>query len=365
MGSEPKAPTGQQAGNGRGGNRASEPSQYLENFGSIARPSHNYSHNIATFYYRISELMFGSLLASYILGFIAFAAVLHLPPRPDGLPNQISDALVDALTLHSFGLWVFLQNIVISILYSSFTALLYVNFHQSIVYMALDQRKASYDFFIATLIGITFGISMVFPQSVIFWLGVLTLLAFIRKITLLKEYGRHVCLDVAKEAGWNMPKGTSPYDAKQREEIVATVKPILQKELLASNSRVAKSWGHVGALYMWVAIGVTLAVPILMYILGSIRGVGTSELIFKFPGGPAWEFFANLGLSLIVLVILIVSLIRAGHTMPSREELEDQVLDLELNEILKKVRDYLNANPGRWKLNPHPSGPPETPGGPG
>src|SRR4051812_17356684 len=94
----------------------------LPSFPTILRPSENYRHNIGTFYYRLSELIFGSLLASYILGFIAFATI-HLPPLP-GSPNLIALAIADAWSFRSLGLWSFLQSVLTSVVYSSLTALL-------------------------------------------------------------------------------------------------------------------------------------------------------------------------------------------------------------------------------------------------
>ena len=319
----------------------------LKDFPNVAPPSDNYQHNIGTFYYRLSELMFGNLLASYILGFIAFASI-DLPPPGSGIPNFIARSVWEALNLHSLGFWSFLQSVLTSVLYSSLTALLYVNFHQSVVYMAIDQRKASYDFFIAIFIGITFGISLVFSLSVIFWLGILTLIAFLRKDALLKEYGRHVCLEVARAADWTVPPGTSPYDAKIRQEIVAVVMPQLQAGLLKSNSRVAKSWGHVGGLKIWLAILVMIAAPAAVFVLG-FWGVGLGGLDRKFPDGVAWLVLCNLGSSILTLAVLVALLIQAGRIMPSKEEMDAKVLDHELIDVLVSVREVLKATGGRWR----------------
>jgi hypothetical protein len=356
------------------------PSSSLADFTEISAPSENEWRNRNTFAYKLSELIFGSLLASYVLGFIGFATVhvqrptsfILVPTTNQELVAKATDegviqiAKLSRFTLNdiaqlfsvvtadqglqvnlllrslsTFGFLMVLQTLSISILFSIFTALLYVNFHQSILYLSLDQRKAAYDFIIAISIGICFGLSMIFPMSVMFWIGCLTLLVFIRKRALLREYGEHVCIEVARAGGWTVPS-QSPSHHRQIDEIVAIILPKVNAALLAcTTNAVVRSWGRVGRWYMWLGIAIVILVPLGVF-FGDLASGGT---YMRTESELRWLVAGNVILCSAVACFLLRFLLKATSIMPSKADEENSEIDRVLNGILKPIKENLGAKP--------------------
>ncbi len=246
----------------------------LKDFQSIQSPSGNRDANIKTFAYRLSELVFGSLLASYVLGFISFASVYvqpsakyHFKPKE---PGQLISAIagndklalnelagmfsIDATdqglyvnlllkTIFSINILMIVQQLLISVLFAALTALLYVNYHQSILYLSADQRKSSIDFILAIAVGISFGVSMIFPLSTIFWLGLLSVFVFRRRDVLVAEFIDHTALQIASVVGRSVQPGTNPGDEnKNRTRIVGRIIPQIGAALRSSENAIIGSW---------------------------------------------------------------------------------------------------------------------------
>jgi hypothetical protein len=121
---------------------------------NIHFPSSAYRSACDSYPYRISELIFGSLLAAYILGFVSFG-------------------------IHSDLIGIF-QSLFISGTFCYLTAAYYLTYHNSILTMPhLPSEGLRFDFGIAILQAVLFGFSMIFPNafflmvaasiSVIFW----------------------------------------------------------------------------------------------------------------------------------------------------------------------------------------------------
>ncbi|MBN1568433.1 MAG: hypothetical protein JXA73_11360 [Acidobacteria bacterium] len=109
--------------------------------------------------YRLSELMFGSLLAAYVLGFVGFVAV----------NTDSNSPLVDPLKC--------LPYLAISLTYAYVTAGLYLSYHSGILTMHhIPLHHIRLDFALALSQAIFFGISMIFPPLFSLLLGI-TLLA--------------------------------------------------------------------------------------------------------------------------------------------------------------------------------------------
>jgi hypothetical protein len=106
----------------------------------IEYPSEAYKNNRRTLPYRLSELVFGSLLASFIIGFITFAPTI-----------QISDGY----TL--LGLSQILQVLSISAIYTLYTSTMYMTYHQNILHIPAKKSNSSYDFMLAALLGFSYG----------------------------------------------------------------------------------------------------------------------------------------------------------------------------------------------------------------
>lgn len=139
------------------------------------KPSVAYDQATDSPVYRLSELMFGSLLASYVLGFIGFLAA------------QIA-------TNSSEGGWdIFVLSIKytsISIAYAYLTASFYLSYHAGILTMHhMPLKHIGLDFVLALAHAVLFGYSMLFPRVFPIHLGVILLVAIIRQE---KEHRRHV-----------------------------------------------------------------------------------------------------------------------------------------------------------------------------
>lgn len=306
-------------------------SSYLRDLQSIRSPSFNRDTNRNTFAYRLSELVFGSLLASYILGFISFASASAV-----ATPGHINLIMT---SLFSWTSIVILQQLLISILYSAFTALLYVNFHQSILYLSTNQRKSSTDFILAMAIGISFGISMIFPLSTIFWLGLLTAGVFLRRDNLLKAFTGHVALKIAEETGGKILAGSAPGgEQDSQKNLIEPIIPEVMKALMSSQHPVIRSWVSETTWGWKVGIGAMVSLPIAAFV---------AELIYWYFFGTLWllgDYYlrtattANVAGCAAVSVFFLRRQYVATHTMPSQENREDTKLDDALNNLLRPVK---------------------------
>jgi len=142
--------------------------QFLEGFEAqkILRPSVAYLQAYKSYPVRISELVFGSLLASYILGFVS-VGVARLNPTSEEWSKLVCDALVYLTICCSF---------------SFLTAALYSVYHNSILTMPnVPISDLTNDFTIAISQAVSFGISIVWPSSFLICLGLSLLLVFARQ----------------------------------------------------------------------------------------------------------------------------------------------------------------------------------------
>jgi hypothetical protein len=221
-------------------------------------------------------------------------------------------------------------------MFSAYTALLYVNFHQSILYLSLDQRKSSLDFLLAILIGICFGLSMIFPLSSMFWVACLAVGVLLRKRALLTDFGKHVGRRIAEQAGIVVERGSGPGDeeaAWSRE-----LKPIVQelrKLLPTSGHPVVKSWGPVSG-FVWFAVALMGAIPLGLF--ASDVGLGWAYD----PDQVALRVLLgfNVLYCITMLIFFLVRLVVATRIMPTQDERGEVALDNAFNEVcnnLKKV----------------------------
>jgi len=143
-----------------GASKFEDENRYLDGFlpgWKVLRPSVAYSEACASYSSRISELIFGSLLASYILGFMNFGAQVKAP-------------------------FSFIELMIISLTFSCLTAGFYMTYHNSILTMPnVPISDLTTDFLIALLQAVTFGISMIKPSYFAGCLGMLLALVFWRQ----------------------------------------------------------------------------------------------------------------------------------------------------------------------------------------
>lgn len=332
--------------------------EYLQNFSTIEAPSSNYEKNKSTFAYRLSESVFGSLLASYILGFIGAVAVYLQSPEKFRITSLSQKALQEVLstpkltvqdlaqlfgvervsddasinTLSRITLFpdsaIILQYLLISFLFSIFTAVVYFNYHQSILYLSSDQRKSSLDFLLSVLIGVCFGGALLFPMFVMFALGLLTLSTLFRKRALLKEYWRYI-MDEMHLVAVSSYKGTEKKQAEQAamREVASALK--------GSDNVVLQTWGESGATAAWLAGWIMCLVPFGVF------------LVIKLASAAEYLHLPYLGWGIVTLNMIFCgvaafrlykTLVASTEKMPSRTEKEGELLDNSLNGALIGIR---------------------------
>jgi hypothetical protein len=131
----------------------------------IQYPSKAYESSCNSYTYRVSELIFGSLLASYILGFLSFAA-----------RNDLAQIF---------------QGLLISVTFCYLTAAYYVTYHNSILTMPhIPSRGLRFDFFIAIFQAILFGMSMIWPNAFLIFLAISLASVFIRQSLVFTQLGK-------------------------------------------------------------------------------------------------------------------------------------------------------------------------------
>lgn len=142
-------------------------------------PSKNYETSENTLVYRLSEVTFGSILATYILGFIGFAAtsIAVEANSPKGVASQdaVGTAEQSATTIFSYFVGtprfgaVFLQVLIFVLISGTFaylTSTMYMRYHLGILTMpTADVELSRFDFTIAVSQAGLFGLSMLVPQT--------------------------------------------------------------------------------------------------------------------------------------------------------------------------------------------------------
>lgn len=133
-------------------------------------PSAAYAEAIDSPVYRLSELMFGSLLAAYVLGFVGFSATVG-HSRATTLSSLLHDELVANL-----------QYLFISMTYAYSTAGFYMSYHAGLLTMpTLPLQRLRWDFMLALAQAVTFGYSMRYGKAFPVLLGLIFLWAVIRQ----------------------------------------------------------------------------------------------------------------------------------------------------------------------------------------
>src|SRR5947208_5091663 len=112
--------------------------------------------------------MFGSLLASYVLGFIGFSA----PRAADAFKSESLQILYPEVLTYLF----------ISVAFAYITAGLYISYHAGILTMPhLPFSNLRWDFMVALLQAILFGLSMLLPLWLPIWVSCVLFAALARQ----------------------------------------------------------------------------------------------------------------------------------------------------------------------------------------
>ena len=130
-----------------------------------------FAHNevVESHVYRLSELMFGSLLAAYVLGFIGFSA--SNPAAFHTLPQFLATVILPKAPY-----------LFVSMAYAYATASFYLSYHAEILTMpTMPLARLRYDFGLALFQAVAFGCSMLFPKAFPSFLAVTYAVAALRK----------------------------------------------------------------------------------------------------------------------------------------------------------------------------------------
>jgi len=149
----------------------------------------------------------------------------------------------------------------ISTLFSLFTALLYFNYQRTIMHLSSDAARAYIDFLLSLLVGLFFGLSMLWPLSALFWLCLLTLIAAGRKAVLLHPNR----LELAEAVGL-VKAGTSSSRALRNRRDRRRARKTVAKAFQRSSDESCQTWGSYadplvgfGAAAIVIVLGVILS----------------------------------------------------------------------------------------------------------
>jgi hypothetical protein len=244
-------------------------------------PSEAYAQAKQSPVYRLSELMFGSLLASYVLGFIGVGAAV-LAKGPNDFGN----------ILRGGPPWIVFECATISIAYAYLTASSYLSYHAGILtmfHMPLDQLR--WDFALALTQAVTFGLSLLFPESFPLMIGC-ALAAGVRRQH--KEYW-----GLVNELWQNQPHQTARHGPPSTD-FVRKVNRLLNVSGHLSGWRKPSRKLHLG-MWLFLTVG-----GILLFWTDARR------LRLLQPQAPAVKYFP-IAIPIVVIVITVIVVIY-GHT---------------------------------------------------
>jgi hypothetical protein len=235
------------------------------------RPSKAYEQATKSPVYRLSELMFGSLLASYVLGFIGFSAV-H------------AAHLVEQFTWPE--LIVSLPYLFISFTFAYLTAGFYLSYTAGILTMPpMQLRNLRSDFLVAMWQAYAFGLSMLFPMATPVFLGGAVLGALRRQSQEHERLTRsffHICAGI--------PMNDYDYRSPHEEEFSKKLNDLLDKKEFSKLSGWKKVHPKSRKLAWWsIVFGVAIS---------------CAAWSFKYWKHPEWRWVLSL---LIVITNLIVA----------------------------------------------------------
>jgi hypothetical protein len=283
----------------------------------IGKPSENYKKNILTFAYRLSELVFGSLLAAYLLGFVSACFTIIQVGRTSkyyylqnfvslmrGEP-QVAPTTIELQSVDIDPLIVCLQYLLNSISFSVLTAFFYFTFQQTVLHIETDFRKSYFDFIWACLVGIFFGFTMLFPFTSLFVFGLVIFCASIYKWLRFRGFwwGLAETVTGAKRGS----KDAAKVDAAKmaiNKKLRETTSNNATEHLVIKQWRAAPQWQTlIGGI-------VLIIMPPFFYVKVSIGDMGW--------GADGFAACHLLG-SVVLFVVLVWQLSVASNLMPLKE----------------------------------------------
>lgn len=222
---------------------------------SFRLPSANYQEATRSGVYRLSELMFGSLLASYVLGFVG--AAIAQPVALTSLPI--------ASLLQAAGQWLGFalsaptpiiaatDFLFMSLAFSYLTAGLYISYHAGVLTMPhMPLGRLSWDFVVALSQAVCFGFSLLLPPAFPSLFGLAVISALSRQqleSTKLRQY-------LASQISLPRPAGRGVEELKRERLVKVTA-------ALAANRQALSGWTAPSFRIWFVTTLLLLSGPLL------------------------------------------------------------------------------------------------------
>lgn len=283
-------------------------------------PSKNYEIAQSSLVYRLSELVFGSLLAAYVLGFISFSANILLEPAS------------------SFVLWslpFILTYFFISGTFAYITATLYVRYHAGILTMPTSSvERSRFDLSIALLQAVFFGFSMLFPRFSYIFVSAVLLLAAWRQRKELSYLIVHYTNELLESESQPSPLSVGP-ERIQKDELGKNIETTIEGSELYGWSPV--SIKHYRGIKLLVVLGLILC------LLPEITSAASSniDIILDMSMSLRWTYAIA---SLILFVMVLRGSLRTmeeGVGYIHKENFKN--IDVAYDELERKLSELPNT----------------------
>jgi hypothetical protein len=375
---------------------ASEPTKTVKKQSEIPLPrglkypSENYKKNQETFAYSLSYSVFGSLLASYVLGFVGFVFAYLQPDKKfvvnarqplikstqNGQPSEevqtdflskLMNGNFDAAELRrifnerivldinnsnisnsplfvselTFDLIVIISVfLIISVTYSIVTALYYFNYHRIIMHVGQNRASSIWDFIISLSIGALFGLSLILPLASVFFLGCLFSLSLLRKRVLIRKYASTIAHKIYAVTD------AATTDAETDDELhtVQNVSEENQKKVLStfsiSENRIIKTWVAQEKYSVYVGVAVMMLFPTAIFFL-------LKKGLFDVPST------VQMMINTVALILLCLWFVRAlksaSAQMPASGTKEQEDLDKAFFSAIEELKSKKTKPEGAAK----------------
>lgn len=238
------------------------------------KPSEWYLKAKDTVVYRLSELIFGSLLAAFVLGFVGFSSLVH------------NEALGFIHLLIKTCTYLF-----ISAIYTYFTAGLYLYYHTGILTMPTFayQDNAPRDFALSLIPAIAFGLSMIDPLFLMASLGgVIIIVLVVHR----KEQRKVVIY-------FNLHYFTEKRKSKDQKQLESLEK----EDIIKINSTIKKN-----NILGWLPTsGKTVIMTIILFLAGTIIII-LNYVLYNFQYFLNMKIFIDLGLTVKDILYFLISI---------------------------------------------------------
>lgn len=284
----------------------------------VIKPSTAYDEAIDSPVYRLSELMFGSLLAAYILGFIGFLAA-----------RWSAQAVTPDKVL------LIVEYTSISIAYAYLTASFYVSYHAGILTMHhMPLARLGVDFLLALAQAVFFGLSMVFPITFPILLGALLGAYFIRQR---REQNRLVRSFFHKLGGSDdvrRDRGDEDREKAFRRRFIKLLGQAAYSELAV--------WKPVGFGMLLLAAWLFVMGMIVLYLVSMPKLDASWRIAESWSLNERW-IGAELGLVAVVVSVYGHLILRRRATFLYRRKSKTTRMDSQFEKLLEALRESVTG----------------------